>query len=248
MTFHKKPIRKAKENCSPVSSNCVVWQGPDIPFLDLCHGDSVTEVVFELATKVQEIITSLDPESYDLKCFDSKCPPANFADLLQAIIDRSCDCDCEGGGSTGAVYYFSQYEQYQMIIDELYGYNPQGVPFLLLADQTTHVTPLDILIDNAGEYVINVDFSVLGGGSQGCDLGYELRIDGTLVPYSTRANRQMSSTPEALNVNRHILTKANITEGQTIELWIYNNSTTGLPGEQQGLQLVNAAIQATKIE
>jgi hypothetical protein len=117
MTFHKKPIRKAKENCSPVSSNCVVWQGPDIPFLDLCHGDSVTEVVFELATKVQEIITSLDPESYDLKCFDSECPPASFEELLQAMIDRSCDCDCEekeSGSAYEFITFLSEFNEWQI--------------------------------------------------------------------------------------------------------------------------------------
>ena len=38
--------RYAKDRgCNPVSSNCVVWQGPDLACIDLCKGDTVSNVV-----------------------------------------------------------------------------------------------------------------------------------------------------------------------------------------------------------
>ena len=37
--------------CSPLSSNCVVWQGPDIPCIDICNGDTVSDVIANLGQK-----------------------------------------------------------------------------------------------------------------------------------------------------------------------------------------------------
>ena len=44
--------------CDNISSNCVIWQGPDIACINLCSGDSVSEVVSKLATEVCTLITS----------------------------------------------------------------------------------------------------------------------------------------------------------------------------------------------
>jgi len=38
--------------CSVISSNCVSWQGPDIPCIGLCKGDTVTDVVAKLGELV----------------------------------------------------------------------------------------------------------------------------------------------------------------------------------------------------
>jgi hypothetical protein len=46
-------------NCTPLSSNCVVWQGPDISCLSLCSGDTITDVVYQLALKVCELNDNL---------------------------------------------------------------------------------------------------------------------------------------------------------------------------------------------
>ena len=44
--------------CDNISSNCVVWQGPDIACIDLCSGDTISEVTAKIATKVCDIITN----------------------------------------------------------------------------------------------------------------------------------------------------------------------------------------------
>src|SRR3990172_3442900 len=76
---------------SGVSSNLVIWQGPDIECLKLCKGDSITDITFKLATELCEILDMLKVENYDLSCFNVKCPdPQNFEQLLQFIIARLC--------------------------------------------------------------------------------------------------------------------------------------------------------------
>ena len=37
------------QNCDPISSNCVIWQGPDIECVNICNGDTVSTVVAAMA-------------------------------------------------------------------------------------------------------------------------------------------------------------------------------------------------------
>lgn len=94
------PTNQAKgQGCNPVSSNCVIWQGPDIPCINLCHGDSVTDVVAKLATELCDILDTLDIKTYDIDCFKPICPdPENFHDLIQFLITKVCElqCCCDG--------------------------------------------------------------------------------------------------------------------------------------------------------
>jgi len=90
-----KPLNLNKDSCNPISSNCVVWQGPDIECINLCKGDSVTEVVFKLATELCELLEQFKVSNYDISCFNLiECDPKDFAALIQLLIDRVCAC-CE---------------------------------------------------------------------------------------------------------------------------------------------------------
>lgn len=93
-----KPTNLPSKSCDPVSSNCVVWQGPDIECLNLCNGDSVSEVVNKMATELCDIMKALNVSSYDLSCFNLKsCPPETFQQLLQFIMERICKLEgCTG--------------------------------------------------------------------------------------------------------------------------------------------------------
>lgn len=79
-------------NCTPVSSNCVIWEGPDIPCLSLCYGDSISDVMYRLATAYCEM-TSL--ENYDFECLRDN-DPVTFNALIQAIIDNVCYLNTHG--------------------------------------------------------------------------------------------------------------------------------------------------------
>ena len=91
--------------CNNISSNCVIWQGPDIACIDLCTGDTVSEVVAKLAEKLCDIISGVQSEP-DLSGFDLKCAlpsgtaPSTLKDNLQAIVDYICALPSGGGGTT----------------------------------------------------------------------------------------------------------------------------------------------------
>jgi len=87
------PVNKQKNGgCTPVSSNCVVWQGPDIPCINLCSGDTITDVVYKLATELCKLIDMFDLQHYDLTCLNLGCPtPENFKDLINILIQKICE-------------------------------------------------------------------------------------------------------------------------------------------------------------
>ena len=94
--------------CNPISSNCIVWQGPDIPCIDLCTGDSVSDVVAKLATELCTLLDQTSLTNLDLSCLNlaSQDIPTDFSELQQLIIDELCALrgrctTLEGGGGSG---------------------------------------------------------------------------------------------------------------------------------------------------
>ena len=86
-----KPINLDNSPCSPISSNCVIWQGPDIPCIKLCKGDTVSDVVYKLGMELCNIMDLLNVNGYDLSCFDlASCKPQNIQELIQFLIERIC--------------------------------------------------------------------------------------------------------------------------------------------------------------
>ena len=91
-----KPLNLDNSPCSPISSNCVIWQGPDIPCIKLCKGDTVSDVIFKLATELCTIMETLKVSNYDLACFDLvACPPSTFQELIQFLINKICELQVE---------------------------------------------------------------------------------------------------------------------------------------------------------
>ena len=82
--------------CDNISSNCVVWQGPDIACINLCSGDTISEVTSKLAIKVCDIITngvSANPSltGLDLKCLNiSGTTPTTLVPVLQEMVNSIC--------------------------------------------------------------------------------------------------------------------------------------------------------------
>ncbi len=86
-----KPLNATETGCTPISSNCVIWQGPDIECVKLCKGDTVSAVVAKLATELCTIMEELKISNYDLTCLNlSGCGPLNFQQLIQLLIDKVC--------------------------------------------------------------------------------------------------------------------------------------------------------------
>ena len=88
------PINSEHNGCSPISSSCVLWQGPNIPCLNLCRGETVSGVVHKLATKLCELEEVLSVNNFDISCFSlTACAPETFEELLNLIIERICELE-----------------------------------------------------------------------------------------------------------------------------------------------------------
>jgi hypothetical protein len=91
-----RPLNLDNKPCSPISSNCVIWQGPDIPCIKLCTGDTVSDVVFKLATELCTVLDTLNVTNYDLSCFNlTVCGPNDFQALIQFLIEQICALQTE---------------------------------------------------------------------------------------------------------------------------------------------------------
>lgn len=95
-----RPIKSnnMSEGCAPTSSNCVIWQGPNLDCISVCTGQSLSEAMYNLATKVCELQKQLDLSNLDLKCLVSTClacpnPEKTLAIVLQLLIDKVCSLE-----------------------------------------------------------------------------------------------------------------------------------------------------------
>ena len=99
-----KPLNFDNSPCSPTSSNCVIWSGPDLACINLCKGDTITDVVEKIALELCTILDTLKITAYDLSCFSlANCSPQNFTDLINFLIVKVCELDNgipSGGGGT----------------------------------------------------------------------------------------------------------------------------------------------------
>lgn len=97
--------------CSPVSSNCVIWQGPDLSCINLCKGDTISDVVYKLATEVCALSGNLGLSNLDLSqlvqvCSTTPEPAKTLAAVLDLLIDKVvCLADIvDGIIPSGATY------------------------------------------------------------------------------------------------------------------------------------------------
>jgi microcystin-dependent protein len=89
-----KPLNLDNSPCSPISSNCVIWSGNDIPCIKLCKGDTISDVVFKLATELCTIMDELNVSNYDLACLNlGGCDPKDFQALIQLLITKICELE-----------------------------------------------------------------------------------------------------------------------------------------------------------
>ena len=84
-----KPLNYDNSPCSPTSSNCVIWQGPDLHCIKLCKGDTISDVIANLATELCNVMDQLSITNYDLSCFELVgCKPETYQELLQFLIEH----------------------------------------------------------------------------------------------------------------------------------------------------------------
>jgi len=89
------PVRSNsnKENCSPISSNCIIWQGPDLPCISLCKGDSISDVSYKIAVELCNLKDSFDFTSVDITNLLTVCsvtiePQKTLNNILNLLTDK----------------------------------------------------------------------------------------------------------------------------------------------------------------
>lgn len=78
-----------------MSGNCITWDGPNIPCLDICTGDTLTTVIAEFATKFCEVLEDLNMEDADLSCIIN-LPPLTTSEktvkkIIELLLQNQCD-------------------------------------------------------------------------------------------------------------------------------------------------------------
>lgn len=88
-------------NCVPTSSNCIIWQGPNIECIGLCQGDTITDVIYKLATAYCELSNQLQADNFDISCIECPegidCTVDNIQDLLDVLIAKICELQTSVG-------------------------------------------------------------------------------------------------------------------------------------------------------
>lgn len=79
--------------CNPTSSNCVSWEGPDLPCISLCKGDSVTDTVYKAAVVLCNVKEELNLSELDLQHIFEVCsacpePEKTLKNILQLLINK----------------------------------------------------------------------------------------------------------------------------------------------------------------
>lgn len=83
--------------CDSISSNCVIWQGPDISCINLCNGDTISDVTAKLAELVCSLIEDGVASNPNLTGLDMSClnipgtTPTTLVPVLQQMINAICE-------------------------------------------------------------------------------------------------------------------------------------------------------------
>ncbi len=99
--------------CNPTSSNCVSWEGPDLPCISLCRGDSITDAVYKAAVVLCQVKDDLDLSDLDLQNLFEVCsacpePEKTLQNILQLLINKVKTLEelideLDGGGDSDEV-------------------------------------------------------------------------------------------------------------------------------------------------
>lgn len=99
----KLNTRSRTGTCLPTSSVCVKWEGPIIPCLDICKGESIEQIIVELGSIVCTTKDSINISSLDFDCLvpQNQSNPATIKQLLQLLITKSCETSTVDPGTGG---------------------------------------------------------------------------------------------------------------------------------------------------
>jgi len=88
-------IPNKSTRCGSVEgSNCVTYNGNSIPCINICNGDTVSDVLLKIGQETCYIQGLLNLSTLNLSCIYTPCPscqnPTNLNDVLQIIVNAIC--------------------------------------------------------------------------------------------------------------------------------------------------------------
>lgn len=93
-----------------LSSNDVMWNGPDLGCIGLCTNDTISDVQAKIAIKLCEFMEEFDLSEIDLKCLYDACeicpdPEKNITNVFRLLINSFCELkakvDALGNSNSG---------------------------------------------------------------------------------------------------------------------------------------------------
>lgn len=149
----------SKSGGTPISAASIVWEGPDIPCIKLCKGDTIDKVVYDLAKILCDITENLlDVTQLDFNCLveDGACEPKTIIETLQALIDKACQENIAQAGES--------YEEPILPLPECLHYlNAENdtVTQLVLSEYTTYlaskICEILLSIDSINSAITNLN-------------------------------------------------------------------------------------------
>lgn len=228
---------------SEVDKGCLEIEGDSPKVKDFIQ--SIVNKVCDPQAGCDEIFnTTLECSGLDYKCFVDECSeefsPQNLKQLFQMLIDRSC----EGSSGGGSVIYHTTTDYYPNYLDET-GYPLlSGSATMIGANTSTKVGDLDMTGLVAGNYLLEFEAVVDGGGNSenGRNFNYELRLDNSSIQNSTRVFRIKAGTPADEYSHIGVKVPVSVTSSsQILTVWINNFDS------EVGIAVAGGSLTATKM-
>lgn len=132
-----KPTNITERGCDPVSSNCVIWQGPKIECIDLCNGDNISTVIHKLATELCTLMDTFNLDNYDLACLNEGYEATSFKDVISKIITKICNLPTATSSSQATAPPATFNTETKVAVSEIFYYTDS------FGDLQTSMYPLD---------------------------------------------------------------------------------------------------------
>ncbi len=93
---------KNSGGCSPISSNCVTYDGEvACDIIPICYGESVSDVLYKIMTKLCEFNSILNLDDIVLApCLGETCGLENIKDVINLLIQKVCRDSDDGNSNT----------------------------------------------------------------------------------------------------------------------------------------------------
>ena len=79
----------SKNGCLTTTSECVVWQGPNIDCIDLCTGDTISTVIATLAQELCDLIESVQVNG-NVQCIKDWATDHALEDHFNLMYEMIC--------------------------------------------------------------------------------------------------------------------------------------------------------------